>query len=287
MNTIDPSSYRPGDALRTGLPEAFKAQSLNNEGAKNVRLQCRAGNLKAPTPGLAPGYVQANVVILPKEHAFDFLLFCLKNPRPCPLLDVTEEGVVGPAIMAPDSDITTDVPKYRVWQKGEMQELYEVKHIWRNDLVTFLLGCSFTWEEELQQAGLTPRHIEEGCNVPMYRTNIDNHKVGVFGGKLVISMRPYKPADISKVKEITSKYPGAHGGPLFWGENYNDIGIQDLGKPHYGDAVTVRLGEVPVFWACGVTPQSAVAEAGIDFAITHAPGHMLVCDVSEEDLCQP
>jgi uncharacterized protein YcsI (UPF0317 family) len=251
---------------------------------EDVRAACRAGALTGPTPGLAAGFVQANLVMLPADWAFDFLLFCRHNPRPCPLLDVTDPGDPVPREVAPTADLRTDLPKYRVWERGELvAEPTDVTSYWRDDLVSFLIGCSFTFENALLQAGVPVRHIEEGVNVPMYRTNVACKPAGRFRGPMVVSMRPMTAPDYATAHAICAKMPLAHGAPLHHGDPAA-LGIADIARPNYGDPVTIRPGELPAFWACGVTPQAALAAAKPPFAITHAPGHMFLTDLLDADL---
>ena len=246
-----------------------------------VRRACRDGSLSGPTCGLAPGYAQANLVILPKDWAFDFLLFCQRNPRPCPLLEVTEPGSWTPTLTAPHADLRTDLPQYRVWQHGELvDELTDVQRYWRDDLVSFLIGCSFTFEAALQGAGLPVRHLELGRNVPMFRTSIPCAAAGRLHGPLVVSMRPFHPSDAIRAVQVSAAFPRSHGAPVHLGEP-SQIGIADIQRPDYGDAVPIHNGELPVFWACGVTPQAVLASAKPPFAITHSPGCMFVTDVVE------
>jgi len=244
-----------------------------------VRIDARTGKLTGPTASLAPGHVQANLAILPKDLATDFLRFCQKNPRPCPLLAVSEPGDASLPELGVDIDIRTDVPRYRVWRRGELvAEPTDVRDLWRDDLVSFLIGCSFSFEEAMLDNGLPVRHIEQGCNVPMYRTKIPTQPAGCFSGPLVVSMRPLAPADAIRAIQVTSRFPSVHGSPVHLGDPAA-IGIVDLARPDYGDAVEIRPGEIPVFWACGVTPQSVVAAVRPEFCVTHAPGHMLVTDL--------
>jgi uncharacterized protein YcsI (UPF0317 family) len=244
----------------------------------DVRLRARSGDLRGPTAGLALGYVQANLVVLPREVAFDFLLFCQRNPKPCPLLDVTEPGSAEPRLVAPGADLRTDVPCYRVWRDGELvEEPTDLHGWWRDDLVGFLLGCSFTFENALLQANLPVRHLECGCNVPMYRTNIACRPAGVFRGPMVVSMRPMTPAQAIEATKVCSRFPRAHGAPVHFGDPAA-IGIRDLGRPDFGEAVPIGPGEVPVFWACGVTPQAVAMEVKPPLMLTHKPGHMFVTD---------
>ncbi|PZN03375.1 MAG: putative hydro-lyase, partial [Bacillota bacterium] len=237
-----------------------------------------------PTPGLAPGYAQANVVILPQKYAFDFLLFCFRNPKPCPLLDVTDVGSPVPRMVAPEADLRTDVPRYRIWENGVLKaEVTDIRDYWRDDLVGFLLGCSFTFEAALLEAGIPVRHIEEGCNVPMFVTNRPCTPAGVFHGPMVVSMRPIPQEQVVRAVQVTSRFPAVHGAPVHIGDP-EALGIRDLAKPDFGDPVTIRPGEVPVFWACGVTPQAVAMSAKPEFMITHAPGHMFITDRKDEEL---
>jgi uncharacterized protein YcsI (UPF0317 family) len=257
---------------------------VNDQSGADVRLACRGGEIAGPTPGLALGFVQANLVVVPQDWAFDFLLFCQRNPKPCPLLDVAEPGHSEPKFVAPGSDLRTDLPAYRIWRNGELvEEPADVKRYWRDDLVAFLIGCSFTFENALLAAGVPVRHIEERVNVPMYRTNIACRRAGRFAGPMVVSMRPLAAADAVKAVRICSRFPRAHGAPVHLGDPAA-IGIRDLAKPDFGDAVTIHPGESPVFWACGVTPQAVLMEAKPPFAITHKPGHMFVTDLKDTDL---
>jgi uncharacterized protein YcsI (UPF0317 family) len=258
------------------------ADLIHATGAE-VRSAARKSELSGPTPGLALGYLQANLVIVPRELAFDFLLFCQRNPKPCPLLDVTEPGDPEPKWVAPGADLRTDLPRYRVWRNGELvDEPTQIRDYWRDDLVSFLVGCSFTFENALLQAGIPVRHIEMSRNVPMYRTNIPCRPAGRFHGPLVVSMRPLTPLQTIEATRICSRFPQAHGTPIHFGSPAA-IGISDIEKPDYGDRVAIRDGEQPVFWACGVTPQAAVMAAKLPFVITHKPGCMFVCDAKETE----
>jgi uncharacterized protein YcsI (UPF0317 family) len=260
---------------------------LQNATGAEIRKLAAEGQLTGPTPGLAMGYVQANLVIVPRELAFDFLLFCHRNPRPCPLLDVTEPGSPEPRRVAAGADLRTDLPGYRVYRHGELvEEPADLRSWWRDDLVAFLLGCSFTFENALLRAGLPVRHLDTGCNVPMYRTNLPCTPAGVFHGPMVVSMRPLTPAQTVKAVEVCSRYPRAHGAPVHFGSS-EAIGIRALERPDFGDAVEIRPGEVPVFWACGVTSQAVAMEVKPALLITHKPGHMFVtnlCDTELQDL---
>jgi uncharacterized protein YcsI (UPF0317 family) len=257
---------------------------LKNATGADVRRQARTGALTNPTPGLALGYVQANLVIVPRDLAFDFLLFCHRNPKPCPLLDVTEPGSPEPAAVALGADVRTDLPRYRVYQHGELvDEPTDLLSWWRNDLVGFLIGCSFTFENALLDAGVPVRHLECGCNVPMYRTNRPCVPAGVFRGPMVVSMRPLSPAQTVKAVEVCARFPRAHGAPIHFGDPA-ELGISRLDRPDFGDPVEIRAGEVPVFWACGVTPQAVAMEVRLPLLITHKPGHMFLTDLRDRDL---
>jgi uncharacterized protein YcsI (UPF0317 family) len=257
---------------------------LRQANGAEIRRAAARGELTGPTPGLAMGYVQANLVIVPRDLAYDFLLFCQRNPKPCPLLDVTEPGNPEPRLVAPGADLRTDLPCYRVYRDGELvEEPKDLRGWWRDNLVAFLIGCSFTFENALLQAGVPLRHIEAGCNVPMYRTNIACKPAGVFHGPMVVSMRPLSPVDMVRATQICARFPKAHGTPVHFGSP-QDIGIRDLNKPDFGDPVSILAGEVPVFWACGVTPQAVAMEVRPPLLITHKPGHMFVTDLRDTDL---
>jgi uncharacterized protein YcsI (UPF0317 family) len=250
----------------------------------DVRLASRTGELAGPTAGLAPGYVQGNLVILPQDLAGDFLRFAQANPKPCPVIGTGEPGAWSIPALGGDLDLRTDLPRYRVWRNGELvDEPADVRGCWRPDLVAFVIGCSFSFEEALLDAGLPLHYVACGLNVPMFRTNIACQPAGRFSGPLVVSMRSFKPADAIRAIQITSRYPSVHGAPVHIGLP-EAIGIADIMRPDYGDAVEVRPGELPVFWACGVTPQAVIAAAKPDFAITHAPGCMLVTDLKNTSM---
>jgi len=260
---------------------------VDRSAAHNFRIKVRNQEHKGVTSGCVPGFVQANFVALRKKDAYDFLMFCLRNPKPCPLLAVTDPGSGNPGVIAPSSDVRTDIPKYKVFRNGKVSEyLDDISHLWTEDMVGFLLGCSFSWEAVLEKQNLAPKNVREGKNVSMYKTSIPNVKSGPFQGKLVVSMRPYDPSCLKKIEDITEAYPGAHGGPVHWGDP-SAIGVHEVAAPDFGDPVQIAENEVPVFWACGVTPQVALDEAGLDLAITHAPGHMFVTDITDTELESP
>eukprot|EP00854_Cymbomonas_tetramitiformis_P008496 gene8496-10092_t len=275
-----------GGQLRTGYTHQYADMdpSVDRSAAREFRAKCRSGEHTGQSSGFVMGFVQCNLVILPKENAFDFLSFALRNPKACPLLSVTSPGDPCPRNIAPGADIRTDIPKYRIWRDGKMsEEVTDITSLWTDDMVAFLVGCSFSWEGLLADAGLCPRHVEEGVNVPMFRTNLKNDKVGPFEGDLVVTFRPYATDKVAEVAAITSQYPGAHGGPIHWGDP-SVLGLDDLTKPDWGDAVTIKEGEVPMFWACGISPQTAIMGAKLPLAITHAPGHMFIADVLDCEL---
>lgn len=265
MTTV--SSSRP--TLESAMPRSFE----------DVHREIRAGRFTGHTSGFAPGHVQGNVVILPAGVATDFLRFCQRNPKSCPLLAVSDPGEPLLPELGRDIDIRTDVPRYRVWKKGELvDEPSDVRDYWKPDLVTFVIGCSFSFEQALLEAGIPLRHIERGDNVAMYRTNVPTHGAGAFHGPLVVSMRPMTPANAIRAIQVTARMPSVHGAPVHIGDPAQ-IGIEDLGKPDFGDPVEILAGEMPVYWACGVTPQAIVMESQPEFCITHAPGAMLITEL--------
>lgn len=257
--------------VRAEKPEAFST-------GRAARLAVRRNAHAGPTSGIAPGFVQANLAILPQALAQDFVQFCRLNPKPCPLIGVSVPGDPRVPALGEDLDIRTDLPRYRIWRNGALvDEPTDVLKWWRDDLVTFAIGCSFSFEEALLEAGIELRHMTCDCTVPMYRTSVETVPAGPFHGPLVVSMRPMKPADAIRAIQITTRFPSVHGAPVHIGKP-ELIGIKDLGRPDWGDAVPVHEDEIPVFWACGVTPQSVIMAARPDFCITHYPGAMLVTD---------
>ena len=250
---------------------------------KTVRTRCRRSELTGPTAGLAPGLLQANLVILPHSIADDFREFCRRNPRPCPLLGETVPGDPSLPALGCDIDLRTDLPRYRVWIRGQLtDEPVDIRRYWRDDMVGFALGCSFSFEAALIAAGIRLRHIEEQRNVAMYRSAIACDPAPPFAGPMVVSMRPLRIKDIDRAIEITAPLTHAHGAPIHIGDPAA-IGITDLAKPDYGDPIHLDPDEIPVFWACGVTPQAALEVAGPALAITHYPGSMLVTDLPAGD----
>lgn len=251
---------------------------------RDARRLFRAG-LVTPTAGWSRGWTQANLLALPRDLALDFLVFAQRNPKPCPVLDVLEAGAVSGPLL--DGDVRTDLPAYRVYVDGELvDEVPDASGWWRDDLVAFLVGCSFTFEAALAEGGVPVRHVEQGVNVPMYVTDRRCRPAGTMSGPLVVSMRPVPADRVADAVRITSRYPAVHGAPVHVGDPAA-IGIADLARPDFGDPVEVRDGEVPVFWACGVTPQAAVMESRPPLAISHAPGHMLITDARDADHLVP
>jgi uncharacterized protein YcsI (UPF0317 family) len=244
----------------------------------------RQGKWRRPTAGLAPGFVQANLVVLLRELAYDFLLFAQRNPKPCPVIEVTDAGSPEPRLSAPGADLRTDIPGYRIYRDGRLvQEATDLRDVWSADLVAFLLGCSFSFETALLRAGVPVRHLEEGKNVPMFVTSVACAPAGAFSGPLVVTMRPIPAPLVPKAVQVSGRFPAVHGAPVHVGDPAA-IGIRDLGKPDFGDAVAIHPGEIPVFWACGVTPQAVAMQTKPPLMITHAPGHMFITDLRDEAL---
>ena len=262
--------------VSTGV-QAMDGQDGSIE-ATAVRQRIRRGAMSGPTAGLAPGHIQGNVVILPRAWAEEFEQFCRANAKACPLLAISEPGVPALPTLGADIDIRHDLPRYRVYRHGVLEaEPTDVADLWRDDLVSFVLGCSFTFEHPLIEAGIPLRHVARGLNVSMYKTNIETRPVGRWHGPMVVSMRPLTPADALRAAEISGRFPDMHGAPVHSGDPAA-IGIHDIAAPDYGDAVAIEPGEIPVFWACGVTPQAAIEVVQPEFCITHAPGCMLITD---------
>ena len=250
----------------------------------SLRQRIRRGEFRGNTSGLAPGHVQCNLVILPAAQGSDFLRFCQANPRPCPLLaSSAQPGDTGLPRLG-EIDLRSDLPAYRVFRDGAFtEELHDIADLWQDDFMAFALGCSFSFEEALIEAGLDVRNVSEGVNVPMYRTNIPCASAGPFAGNMVVSMRPFRAADAIRAVQVCTRFPAVHGAPVHLGAPAQ-IGIRDIGAPDFGDAVTIRDDELPVFWACGVTPQVALESAALPLAITHSPGCMLVTDLRNAEL---
>lgn len=248
-----------------------------------LRAAVRCGDFAGHTVGQAPGYLQANLAIVPADAAFDFLRYCQQNPKPCPVIGVTAPGDVSLPLLGRDIDLRSDVPGYRVFENGGAPvHVTHLKDHWREDLVGFALGCSFSFEDALVNANIPVRHLDAGRNVPMYRTSLDTRSAGRFGGPLVVTARALPPADAIRAIQLSARFPLAHGAPVHIGDAAA-IGIKDLLQPDFGDPPVIEVGDICVFWACGVTPQLALQDAGLDFAATHEPGYMLVTDVLAAD----
>lgn len=247
------------------------------DGARRLRREIRSGRWDGRTTGLAPGAVQGNLAVLPADLAADFKLFCERNPKPCPVIAMSAPGDPRVPGLGADIDIRTDLPRYRVFEDGvEVAEVTDITTWWRDDLVAFVIGCSYSFEEALTQAGLRPRHLENKTKVSIYKSTIATTPAGPFHGPMIVSMRPYTPEDAIRAAEVTGQFPDVHGAPVHIGDPAA-IGIEDIDRPLSGTP-DVRPGEVPVFWACGVTPQAVVETVKPLFCITHKPGHMLVTD---------
>jgi uncharacterized protein YcsI (UPF0317 family) len=254
---------------------------VDTAAARTARERYRAGAVE-PTSGVAPGFTQANMIVLPRDWAFDFLLYAQRNPKACPVLDVSDPGS-HQTVLAKGADLRKDVPLYRIWRDGKLaEEVTDATAAWAEhpDLVSFLIGCSFTFETPMIEAGIDIRHITDKSNVPMYLTNRACRPAGRLHGNLVVSMRPIQASCVADAATISGRFPAVHGAPVHVGAP-EELGIADLGKPEFGDAVRIEPGEVPVFWACGVTPQAAVMASKVPFAITHAPGHMFITDIPD------
>ncbi len=260
---------------------------IDHRHPRDIRTDIRAGRITGVTTGRGSGFVQANLAVLPKEQAYDFLLFCQRNPRPCPLLEVTDAGSADPVGMAPGADLRTDIPRYRIYRDGALaEEVTDVTPYWRDDLVAFLLGCSFTFEWALLEAGIPLRHINRGQNVAMWRTSIECRPAGIFHGPMVVSMRPIPASMVAAAVTASARFPSAHGAPIHVGDPAA-IGIKDITRPDWGDAQEMERGDVPVFWACGVTPQAVALASKPAFMITHSPGHMFLTDMPNAALAAP
>ncbi len=259
-------------------------ETLRKASPKEIRQAIRSGEFNGDTSGLGGGYLQGNLAIMPGEYATDFLRFCQRNPKPCPLVGVSETGDPFLPTLGNDIDIRSDVPQYKVFKNGELTEQVEdIADLWRDDFVTFVLGCSFSFEDALMADGIEVRHITQCKTVPMFRTNIQTVQAGPFHGEVVVSMRSLSVSDAIRAIEITSRFPQAHGTPLHFGDPVA-IGIENVDEPDFGDPTEIKEGEVPVFWACGVTPQVAIGNAKPSTCITHAPGHMLISDIRGADV---
>jgi len=258
--------------------------AIDTRHPREIRADIRSGKLSGTTAGWGPGHVQANLAVLPKEQAYDFLLFCQRNPRACPLIEVTDVGSVEPVGVAPGADLRTDLPRYRIYKDGVLaDEVTDATPYWRDDLVAFLLGCSFTFEWAILEAGIDLWHVKHGKNVAMWRTSIDCRPAGAFHGPMVVSMLPIPSSQLSKAVTASARFPSAHGAPIHIGDP-SIIGIKDVAKPDWGDPQPFGPGDVPVFWACGVTPQAVALESKPPFMLTHSPGHMFITDLPNSAL---
>lgn len=261
----------------------FDISKYVNMKPSEVRQLIRSQEIKIPTAGMCAGYAQANLVILPKEYAEDFKQYTQLNPFPCPVLEIVE-GSPETHDMGEGGNLVTDIPEYFIYKDGVFTErTYDASKYWQEGFVGFLIGCSFSFEEALMKAGIEIRHIATGRNVPMYKTNIMTKKAGPFEGPMVCSMRPMTPENAKLAYDITVKMPNVHGAPIHIGDPA-EIGITDIMKPDYGEAVDIYDGEVPVFWPCGVTPQAAVENAKPPIVITHSPGYMFITDIINSEL---
>ncbi|MEM6305306.1 MAG: putative hydro-lyase [Pseudomonadota bacterium] len=257
-------------------------QALKQSTLLDVRHAIRSGRYTSHTAGLGRGYLQANLAIMPERFALDFMRYCQRNPKPCPLTGVSDTGNPMMRTMGRDIDIRSDVPAYNIYRDGRLAgTTHDIADIWTDDLVAFALGCSFTFEHALMRAGIPVWHIDNDTTVPMFRSNLDTVPAGPFRGKMVVSMRALPRDRIDEAVEISRRFPLAHGAPVHWGDPAQ-IGISDITRPEWGDPAPVRAGEVPVFWACGVTPQVALEAAGLPLCITHRPGHMLISDIPDD-----
>lgn len=257
--------------------EILKTRALGAQ-----RSAIRSGAYRAHTAGLGQGYLQANLAIMPEAYALDFMRYCQRNPKPCPLTGVSDTGNPMMFTMGRDIDIRTDVPAYNIYRHGKLTgSQTDISDLWQDDLVVFALGCSFTFEQALIRADIPVWHIAQNTTVPMFRSNIDTVPAGPFSGKMVVSMRAIPESRVDEVVAISRRFPLAHGAPVYWGDP-TGLGIADISQPDWGDPAPVHPGEVPVFWACGVTPQVAIEAAGLPLCITHKPGHMLITDVAED-----
>nr|WP_232823027.1 putative hydro-lyase [Oceanibium sediminis] len=256
--------------------------SLKASDLGTVRAAIRAGAYQSHTAGLGAGYLQANLAIMPEAFALDFMRYCQRNPKPCPLVGVSDTGNPLMFTLGRDIDIRTDVPAYNIYRDGRLSGAQaDITDLWTDDLVAFALGCSFTFERALEEAGVPVWHIQNNTTVPMFRSNIDTVPAGPFSGKMVVSMRAIPETRVDEVTGISARYPQAHGAPVHVGDPAG-LGIEDIARPEWGDPAPVGAGEVPVFWACGVTPQVAIEAARLPLCITHKPGHMLIADVPED-----
>ncbi len=257
-------------------------ETLRKSPLAEVRAAIRSCAYRSHTAGLGQGYLQANLAIMPEAYALDFMRFCQRNPKPCPLTGVSDTGDPMLRTMGGDIDIRTDVPAYNIYRDGKLDgSVNDIGDIWQDDFVVFALGCSFTFERALQEAGFDLWHIDHDKTVPMFRSNIDTVPAGPFSGKMVVSLRTIPEDRVGEAIAISRRYPLAHGAPVYWGDPAG-LGITDISRPEWGDPAPLPEGHVPMFWACGVTPQVALENARLPICITHKPGHMLITDIAED-----
>lgn len=264
------------------MAEAIQRTDLAKWSAMQVREAIRSGRWRGTTHGGARGRLQANLVVLSKDHAFDFFRFCIYNPKPCPILDVTAIGNSEPKFAAPGADVRTDLSKYRIFKNGSfVKEVDDLLDVWRDDdHVGFLLGCSLSFEDALESNGIPLPHLRDLSRTNcVYQTNIPCVPAGLFKGRLVVSMRAIPNDKVERAVEITGRYPLAHGAPVHIGDPH-EIGIDDMNDTISGKFQSLDRGETAVFWACGVTPQSVAMSAGIPEMFTHKAGHMFVSDLA-------
>ncbi|MHB1159604.1 MAG: putative hydro-lyase [Chloroflexota bacterium] len=266
------------------MVEALNSPMILNVSPREIREAVRSGRLTRTSRGMAPGYTQASLVVLESRYAYDFLVFAQRNPKPCPILEVLDRGSYESVFAAPGADVRTDLPRYRVYRNGAIEcDVTDVKDFWSDDLVAFLLGCAMSFDAALDRAGIPNRHVEEGRSGSLYNSNIPCPPAGVFRGNMVVSMRPYSAAQAIRAVQVTTRFQRTHGEPVHIGDPAV-IGIRDLSKPDYGQPVSIREGDVPVFWACSVTPQSIAMNERLPFMITQSPGHMMVTDIRDDEI---
>jgi uncharacterized protein YcsI (UPF0317 family) len=257
-------------------------QALQSMALPELRQVIRSADYRGHTAGLGRGFLQTNLAIMPQQYALDFMRFCQRNPKPCPLVGVSDTGNPQMFTLGRDLDVRTDAPGYNVYRDGRLTDtLTDITSLWTDDLVAFALGCSFTFEHALMAAGIKLRNIDNNTTVSMYRTQLQTTPAGPFSGGMVVSMRPIQRAAVEKTSQICSTYPLAHGKPVHSGDP-GEIGIADIARPDWGDPTPIEEGEVPVFWACGVTPQAVLEQARLPLCITHKPGSMLITDIDEQ-----
>jgi uncharacterized protein YcsI (UPF0317 family) len=257
-------------------------KSLRQTDLATLRAALRDGRYRGHTAGLGAGYLQANIVILPGVTALDFMRFCQRNPKPCPLVGVSDTGNPMMHTLGRDIDIRSDVPAYNIYRHGRLDgTATDIRDLWSEDMVAFALGCSFTFEHALMQAGIPLWHVAHDTTVPMFRTLLPCVPAGPFRSNMVVSMRAIEPDRVDEAIALSRRYPLAHGAPVHVGDP-SALGIADLSHPDWGDPAPVTGDQVPVFWACGVTPQAAIEAAAPPLCITHKPGHMLITDIPED-----